>query len=138
MADAEEALNSITTDTSAKSRSLYPDGCGVPLLQRVQDEDIIQQLRLARYRCPPGGTAAFTLRLYENQRWSALRREWGAQHLFSTERGALTHGDGIGSYRLVPRAEVRQRPVRLEQVRTGQGPRAPRGLGPPQVQGARS
>ena len=107
MADAEEALNSITTDTSAKSRSLYPDGCGVPLLQRVQDEDIIQQLRLARYRCPPGGTAAFTLRLYENQRWSALRREWGAQHLFSTERGALTHGDGIGSYRLVPRAEVR-------------------------------
>ena len=35
--------------------------------------------------------------LLENQRWG-LRKKWSSDNLFATERDALTHEDGTGSY----------------------------------------
>jgi hypothetical protein len=66
---------------------------------RIQDPEILEDIAAAQEQCASAGRGAviFTLKLCENQRKS-MWGKWAAENLFPAERGALTHGDGTGSY----------------------------------------
>jgi hypothetical protein len=73
-------------------------------LQRVrgvllQDSAVVADMRRMRHRFQSlgkdEGRAEYVLQLFENQSWSPLRFRWVES---SQTRGALTHGDGTGSY----------------------------------------